>query len=185
MSKLHLQYFNKKVSDRSLNRINSTFYKKIIIERGIWLLALITEEIMPITEAQKTFLFEFKKLRSNDFDFNSIENENIKALILWKGENKIKGISMNLVHGKKKSGFKRRWKGGKGKFKAYGSLRRKKYSVESKKATAEEIEEIKNHKPPIKISKKNKLDPEKTRRMEDKGFHTREGSKSLNKGRFD
>ena len=168
------------MDDNSLNHITSPFYKKIIINRGNWLLAILTERIQPITDAQKAFLNEFRKISSNNFDFNTLD-PNIRALIIWKGYEKIKGISMNLVYGKnKKNRFSRKYK----KFKASGSFTRKKYSASKKAATKQEIEELRNYSPPLKI-KKNKLDPNKTRRWTEKGFHTRDGSKKMNKGRFD
>ena len=105
MKKSHLYYLNKKVDEYSLKNITSNYYKNIIIERGNWLLALITQKIKPISEAQKSFLIEFKKLSLIDSDFKSL-NTNIKALTLWKGEEKIKGISMNLAYGKKNDEIK-------------------------------------------------------------------------------
>lgn len=160
----HIHYHSKKISYSTLKNIKSKYYRDYISENGNWLVALITEKIRPFTEDQINFVSQFKKVCQKKIKFDDFDKP-IKALILWKGLNWVMDKSRTLIY---KNFYKIKKLPGKGRI----------------DRGAKNIGFLKNYKPPVKKSKKDKLDPEKIYLWQDQGFQTREGHKQLNKGRY-
>lgn len=194
----HKKFLEKKVSEVDIKRVNSKFYRDILIKYGHWLVALLTRKVNPITPDQYDFIETFKKSRYKKFS-SLPKNKFIAALYLWKGKNWVTSIALTLanenksqkvlVNKNKKSAnpIPVKWRK-KRKEKIFGLESIKKgrktrleFSNESKR---EEIARLSKLKPPLK-SKRNskylfpKLDPTRTYRWTDQGFQTREGHKVM------
>ena len=192
----HKKFLGKKVSEVDIKRVNSKFYRDILIKYGHWLVALLTRKVSPITPDQHDFIETFKKSRYKKFS-SLPKNKFIAALYLWKGKNWVTSIALALINENKSQKIlvnknKKsvnptpvKWRK-KRKEKIFGlePIKKKTISQKTKESKREEIARLSKLKPPLK-SKRNskylfpKLDPTRTYRWADQGFQTREGHKVM------